>query len=286
MRPKRFQATRVAQFLVASALVLTALVLPTVNRAAGQLLVGITVVPAAPTIEVNQTKQFTATAHFDDGSQREAVAQTGDWASAGSLATPRYYHSATRLSDGSLLVAGGYNGVNSLATAERWNPGSGVWTSAGTMSRARSAHTATLLPNGKASAGCRPQGSAFRRRRPSSTTSASAAPGFPGQTSAGLPPRSSTRSPAARLLPGSSRRSARSEGSRTPSTATRRTTPTPGRWVSTSERAARTSRPVSSSRSRSSGTWRQGTCGATSSSVPRRTSRGGCCSLWSPRPVA
>ena len=55
--------------------------------------------------------------------------------------------------------------------------------------------------------------------RPSSTTSASALPGSRGATTAASPRRCSTRSSAAPRRPGSSRRSARSAGWRTPSTA-------------------------------------------------------------------
>ena len=65
------------------------------------------------------------------------------------FATPRYYHTATRLMDGSILVVGGYNNVTSLTSAERWNPATGLWTPAGTMFVPRAAHTATLLPDGK-----------------------------------------------------------------------------------------------------------------------------------------
>ena len=55
---------------------------------------------------------------------------------------------ATRLADGTVLVAGGF-GTSSQATAERYDPATNTWTSAGSMREGRVGHTATLLPNGK-----------------------------------------------------------------------------------------------------------------------------------------
>ena len=65
-------------------------------------------------------------------------------------------------------------------------------------------------------------------RTPSSTTSASARPASPAPTGGASPRRCSTRSSAARRRRASSRRSARSAAWRTRSTASRRSTPTPG----------------------------------------------------------
>ena len=67
----------------------------------------------------------------------------------GSLATARYYHTATLLPNGKVLVAGGCNGSGSLASAELYDPASGTWTATGSLATARVDHTATLLPNGK-----------------------------------------------------------------------------------------------------------------------------------------
>ncbi len=69
------------------------------------------------------------------------------WTAAGPLATARYYHTATLLPNGKVLVAGGYGG-SSLASAELYDPATNAWTAAGTLATARSSHTATLLPNG------------------------------------------------------------------------------------------------------------------------------------------
>jgi hypothetical protein len=54
------------------------------------------------------------------------------------------------LPNGQVLVTGGIgNGVNSLASAELYDPATGVWTATGSMATARYNHTATLLPSGQ-----------------------------------------------------------------------------------------------------------------------------------------
>jgi hypothetical protein len=47
-----------------------------------------------------------------------------------------------------VLMAGGYNGSNFLASAELYNPATGTFTPTGSMSTPRVFHTATLLNNG------------------------------------------------------------------------------------------------------------------------------------------
>ena len=48
-----------------------------------------------------------------------------------------------------MLVAGGYDGSTFPASAEVYDPATGIFSSTGSMSTGREGHTATLLPNGK-----------------------------------------------------------------------------------------------------------------------------------------
>ncbi|WP_129673454.1 kelch repeat-containing protein [Candidatus Chloroploca sp. Khr17] len=77
--------------------------------------------------------------------------EPGTWQATGSMQTGRAWHTATRLADGRVLVAGGSAGAwgTGLQSAEIYDPATGTWTPTGNMSQARFAHTANLLPNGK-----------------------------------------------------------------------------------------------------------------------------------------
>jgi hypothetical protein len=81
---------------------------------------------------------------------------TGTWTATGSMLTGRYRHTATLLPDGKVLVAGGNVSSNAqlgsrccLATAELYDPATGMWTATGSMLDARVGSTATLLVDGK-----------------------------------------------------------------------------------------------------------------------------------------
>ena len=85
--------------------------------------------------------------------QHGAAARLGDadgrFSPAGSLTDPRYGHAATLLSDGRVLVMGGWGERGLLDSAEVWDPATATFAPAGSLAGGRSMHTATALPDGR-----------------------------------------------------------------------------------------------------------------------------------------
>jgi hypothetical protein len=79
---------------------------------------------------------------------------TGAFTPTGSMATARGGQTATLLSNGKVLVAGGLINLSSAAvcvasSAELYDPATGTFAPTGDMEAAREEHTATQLPDGK-----------------------------------------------------------------------------------------------------------------------------------------
>src|SRR6185503_10335154 len=74
---------------------------------------------------------------------------SGTWSGTGSMATARYYQTATLLPSGEVLVAGGDGNSGYLTSSERYDAAIGTWSGTGSFATARWIHTATLLPNGR-----------------------------------------------------------------------------------------------------------------------------------------
>src|SRR5437868_2257173 len=79
---------------------------------------------------------------------------TGTWTPTGRLHPARYYHSATLLPDGKVLVAGGTSirsaeSFRTLHSAELFDPNTGTWSPTGSMTDARTGHPAVSLLNGR-----------------------------------------------------------------------------------------------------------------------------------------
>src|SRR3989442_4522073 len=71
------------------------------------------------------------------------------WTNTGNLNTGRDSHTATRLQNGKVLVAGGNGSNGTLKGAELYDPATGTWSNTGNLNNDRAFHTATLLSNGK-----------------------------------------------------------------------------------------------------------------------------------------
>jgi Bacterial Ig-like domain (group 2)/Galactose oxidase, central domain len=79
---------------------------------------------------------------------------TGSFTVTGSMVMAREEHTATLLADGKVLIVGGESTVPGssdlrvTATAEVYDPSTGLFSTTGSMSEARNSHTATLLASG------------------------------------------------------------------------------------------------------------------------------------------
>jgi hypothetical protein len=70
------------------------------------------------------------------------------WTATGNMEAVRFVHTATLLSDGRVLMVGGYGNDGATArSAELYDPRSGTWSATAKMATAREDHTATLLPD-------------------------------------------------------------------------------------------------------------------------------------------
>src|SRR5215469_16719335 len=91
-----------------------------------------------------------------------AMAQSGGaFTATGNMITAQSGHTATLLLSGKVLIAGGVTnslaiGLNSvgpqqtvLASAEIYDPSTGMFTATGSMTTVRTSHSATLFPDGR-----------------------------------------------------------------------------------------------------------------------------------------
>src|ERR1700752_4232295 len=73
---------------------------------------------------------------------------SGSFSLVGSMSQFRKFHTATLLSNGKVLVAGG-TPFAQAATSEIFDPFTATWTDSGPLNAGREFHTATLLQDGR-----------------------------------------------------------------------------------------------------------------------------------------
>ncbi|CAF1220558.1 unnamed protein product [Adineta steineri] len=71
------------------------------------------------------------------------------WVSTGNMTSARYWHTASLLSNGKVLVTGGSANGIFLNSADLYDSSTGTWTPTSNMTDERIYHTASLLSNGK-----------------------------------------------------------------------------------------------------------------------------------------
>ncbi len=89
-------------------------------------LTSVAVQPAAPTINVGQIQNFTATGTFSNSATRSLLSATGLWSTGASMSSPRFGVAAGVLNQRVYVVGGGAGGP--LDKVEAYNPASGTWT--------------------------------------------------------------------------------------------------------------------------------------------------------------
>jgi hypothetical protein len=88
----------------------------------------------------------TITASLDTNGLAWPIVVDPAWTSTNNLGTGRYSHSATLLTNGKILVAGGKNASNAvLSSAEYWDPSTGAWSIAPSMPNVHAEHIALNL---------------------------------------------------------------------------------------------------------------------------------------------
>lgn len=71
------------------------------------------------------------------------------WMRAARMTVPRADHTATRLLDGRVLVAGGNRDATFVTWSEIYDPGTDTWARAAQLPRGRTQHSAATLPDGR-----------------------------------------------------------------------------------------------------------------------------------------
>lgn len=120
-----------------------------------------TAIRESPTATLLGSGQVLVTGGAPSGGGPPALATTelydpasNAWSAGPSMSTGRYQHTATLLTNGKVLVAGGTDNAQGLGcsvaytSAELYDPTAGTWSAVASMTTGHFDHTATLLTNG------------------------------------------------------------------------------------------------------------------------------------------
>ena len=120
---------------------------PPMNRAAQFAVAGLAVVVILTAISLLfvRSPQVGPPSTTTSPTPQASVGAADVWTPTAPMLEGREGHTATLLSDGSVLVAGG----SESATSELYDPRTGTWAPSGDMADARAGHTATRLPDGR-----------------------------------------------------------------------------------------------------------------------------------------
>lgn len=80
---------------------------------------------------------------------RFSVTGRGSWAASADMPVGSHYAASVKLSNGTVLVAGGYATSTETSQTSIYNPSTNVWTTAGALAQPRNGHTATLMSDGR-----------------------------------------------------------------------------------------------------------------------------------------
>jgi len=105
--------------------------------------------PLAVSVRPIDARTYDVEATLDARSLVYPIALDPLWSAAPSMAADHDQHTATLLSDGRVLVAGGDASFNPSAACEIFDPKTNTWSTVASMTTARSEHTATLLGDGR-----------------------------------------------------------------------------------------------------------------------------------------
>ena len=96
------------------------------------------------------TYNYAGDVNFNPAAAGNSTVKVEGFAATGDLRLARSYHTATLLTSGKVLITGGFDATGaSTATAEIYEPATGITRSVGNLPSKSAGHTATLLLNGK-----------------------------------------------------------------------------------------------------------------------------------------